>query len=290
MAENKKVSKKFGYIPSWAEKTLATIFRAINRALHINGRGRISNLFIQQLDPQREVIWRKNDSQLIPLTFRTGHGRLLWRANTFETEEPMMISWLNALNPSDVFYDIGSNVGTYTIPAAKVCKQVYSFELDPINIGIQKENIFLNNVNKKVLLIPIALGEKKGIQDIFYRDFSRGDALQSVGGESTLNTRISNAAHTNSQIIMPLDAIVEEFRLAHPTKIKIDVDGNEKIVFNGAKKTILIAEQIYFEHSGQKDCDDILEFMIGNGFSIMKTETPENSVSGYNMILTKKPI
>ena len=92
----------------------------------------------------------------------------------------------------DIFLDIGANVGIYSIPAAKMCSQVFCVELDPANIYILHSNIYLNNVTDKTVILPFAAGDKKKLEKIYYRDFSIGDALQSVGKEQLLPTVKNN--------------------------------------------------------------------------------------------------
>lgn len=53
------------------------------------------------------------------LLCKGGHGRLVWRAFSFFTEEPETIAWLDTLKPGGVLWDIGANVGLYAIYAAK---------------------------------------------------------------------------------------------------------------------------------------------------------------------------
>jgi len=55
----------------------------------INGDNKVSNIFIQALNPKTLIIFKNKK-----LMFKTGNGRLLWRAKSFHTEEKMMVKWL----------------------------------------------------------------------------------------------------------------------------------------------------------------------------------------------------
>lgn len=277
-----------GYTPSYGIKLINIILKLVINIFRINGKGIISNNFIQLLDPKKSISFH-NDSidKSYDLTFRTGHGRLLWRVNDFYEEEPMMISWLKAMTQDDIFLDIGSNVGMYTVPAAKVAKLTYAVELDPINLSILKHNIVLNSLNDRIIVIPLALGDTFSIQDIYYRDFSVGDALQSVGRKSPFNTVIGKQAHISRQLVLPLDDIFRLFKLAQPSKIKIDVDGNELTVIKGAIDTIKGASEIYFEDSGLRDCLEVMEIFEKLAFKISRVEIAKNSKVGRNILFKK---
>src|SRR5437879_5933266 len=53
---------------------------------------------------------------------------LLWRARTLFSKEPETIEWIRSFGPDDVFYDIGANVGIYSIFAGVRCRKIYAFE------------------------------------------------------------------------------------------------------------------------------------------------------------------
>lgn len=280
-------TKTYGFKPGATERFLNFLIRLFITLFRINGKGYISNLFIQSLNPQATIPFNSAGQPARTLNFRTGHGRHLWRVKTFFTEEPMMIDWLRTFSADDVFLDIGANVGMYTIPAATVCKQVFSCELDPINIGILKENIHLNNAHAKVVILPFAATDNFELVDIYYRDFSKGDALQSVGRESPFQTIVGAGAHHQRQIGFPVDFIFERFALEAPTKVKIDVDGNERIVFAGAKTTILKAKEIYYEDSGLPESADIVTTILAAGFEIQHMEKTANQKAAKNILFRK---
>ena len=280
--------KTYGFKPGLAERFLNLLIGAFITIFRIDGKGYISNLFIQRLNPQAEIQFEYSDQTTTTLIFRTGHGRHLWRVKTFFTEEPMMIDWLRTLKPNDIFLDIGANVGMYTIPAASICQQVYACELDPVNIGILKENIHLNKAHGKVVILPFAASDKMELVDIYYRDFSKGDALQSVGRESPFRTIVGTGAHHQQQVSFPLDFIFRNLSLGAPTKVKIDVDGNERIVFAGAKSTILQAQEIYYEDSGLAESAEIVETILAAGFEIHRMEQTANQKAAKNILFKRK--
>jgi len=282
--EDGKDLHSYGFRPDFRERFKRTFSSFLVRILGLNGCSHFSNVFLQMIDPVADVIWKKSNRKL---SFRTGHGRLLWRVKTFYTEEPMMIRWLESFNENDVFLDIGANVGTYTIPGAIEAKMTYACELDPMNVSLLKENIFLNDLHSKVVILPFAAGRTTEVIDVFYRDFSRGDALQSIGRESPFNTVTGEGKHVSKQFAFPLNQIFEQFKLEHPTRVKIDVDGNEAFLFEGGFDVISKAHEIYFEDSGLQECKPIIERILNAGFEISEQEVPVDDDLGLNILFRR---
>lgn len=80
--------------------------------LGLNRGGFLATEIAQKIAPVIEI-----PIQSGTLRCRGGHGRLRWRMETFFTEEPETILWLDSFSPDAVFWDVGANVGLYGIPA-----------------------------------------------------------------------------------------------------------------------------------------------------------------------------
>ena len=84
------------------------------------------------------------------------------RTDTILTKEPETINFINnfiEINNKDknkdlIFFDIGSNIGLYSIYASQTIDKikVYSFEPSFNNLSILSKNISINNLNKKVFI------------------------------------------------------------------------------------------------------------------------------------------
>src|SRR5262245_23295686 len=119
----------------------------------LNRAGFYNTEFIQALQPVATIKTRHGD-----LLCRCGHGRLLWRAQTFDTEEPDTVQWLDSIEPGDCLWDVGANVGLYSIYAARFKKcRVYAFEPESQNFALLIENIALNHVGENCQPACIAI-------------------------------------------------------------------------------------------------------------------------------------
>lgn len=197
-----------------------------------------------------------------------------------------MVEWIKTFKSDDVFLDIGANVGIYTVAAATLARKCYACELDPMNVSILKENLILNRQTDKVIVFPFPGIDTTEVVSVYYRDFSKGDALQSIGRETPLNT-LKGLEHTMHQLGFPLDEIFERCNLERPNKVKIDVDGNEKKLFAGAQNIIFGAEEVYFEDSGLAECEPLVEEFSKRGFTCIRKEVPLRGALGSNLLFRR---
>lgn len=278
-----------GFQANWYIKSLRNIAKSIICVLRLNGTNRFSNEFIQMLNPQIQIPTSKSDYTI----FRTGHGRLLWRAKTFLTEEPMTIKWIDSFNKDDIFFDIGANVGNYSIYASK--KGIKSFACEPeiLNLSLLYENIFLNNIEELCTPVSLAIHDKIMVEKFYLKDISKGDALHSIGEKSYLLQNPENSTKTINTLTITLDKLIEQYNLPYPTKLKIDVDNNELNVINGAQKTLEYVQEIcieldldFTEHQQAKTILEIQNFEI-----VEKESGPINYNKNIaNYIFRKKKI
>lgn len=233
---------KQGFEPNLYIKLLRGLARLLIAALRLHGRGRFSNEFIQQLDPKIEVSLPDGGT----LAFRTGHGRLQWRAEALLTEEPMMIRWIDTFRPDDVFFDVGANVGNYTLYAAHRGVKTVGFEPELFNAQLMYENAHINGLLGRITVVPLAVGENTR-KDVFYlKSVSKGDALHSVGRPSYMLTDHESLI-TADVLVISLDDAVARFGLPRPTRLKIDVDNNELNVVEGATEVLKTVNEVYIE-------------------------------------------
>src|SRR5262245_61396819 len=84
-------------------KLLLVVLRAMNFTLEQ----------YERLNPRCEIIHKGT-----PMTFVTPSQMTKWRVETIFTKEPCTLEWIETFSADDVLFDIGANVGTYSIWAA----------------------------------------------------------------------------------------------------------------------------------------------------------------------------
>jgi len=131
---------------------------------------------------------------------------------------------LHFLRPDDLFFDIGANVGSYTVLASGVCKaRTWAFEPDPVTAAHLGRNIALNALQNCVTVHQIALGATEA--DIPF-----------TIGQDTVN-KVAKTEDPNVRMVhqVPLDALAHE---NVPSMIKMDVEGYEPEVIKGAARML----------------------------------------------------
>jgi len=92
-----------------------------------------------------------------PLLFFCPNELALWRARTLMEKEPETIGWVDSFKEGDVLWDIGANVGCYSIYAASRGINVRSFEPHFGNYYLLNKNIELNKMGEKIVAYCLLL-------------------------------------------------------------------------------------------------------------------------------------
>jgi FkbM family methyltransferase len=149
----------------------------------------------------------------------------------FEWEER---EWLfSELKSTDVFYDIGANIGFFTLLAAEKCKAVVAFEPAADTFTLLKDNVTLNESLKNIQLINAAASDQEGTQDIYVLTNGK-DAWNSMVVKPTEE----EAYRVDRITTVNVDAMVGSGKIPAPHIVKIDVEGWEQHVLRGLEKTI----------------------------------------------------
>jgi len=221
------------------------IAQFVVKFLGLNRPGQIATEIVQAIHPVAQI-----DTPYGPLICRAGHGRLTWRARTFFTEEPDTIDWLDALAPTDVLWDVGANVGLYSIYAAKFHKcKVYAFEPESQNYALLIDNMSLNGVNERLDATCVALNESEQFGVLTVPFVTKGGAYNLFGSnhkqtdDTPESVRAAEVFWTNDRVRQlsfgcSIDELVFRHGFTPPTHIKIDVDGIEHKIIKGAARTL----------------------------------------------------
>jgi FkbM family methyltransferase len=161
--------------------------------------------------------------------------------------------------------DIGANLGAHTLEFADLVGdggKVYSFEPQRVVFYQLCSNIFVNGYDN-IYAFNKAVSNKNGVVHIEKQDFYF-DGVLNIG-----NTHIQNQGD-------PVDGIkLDDYNLDNISLIKMDVQGFEPFVLDGATETIkrnrpLILIEIEDEHLTlyNKSITDIIYFFVGLSYEI----------------------
>jgi FkbM family methyltransferase len=151
-------------------------------------------------------------------------------------KEPETIDWLSAhLKRGDILYDIGANVGAYSLVASTLADGgcvVYAFEPSYSSFGSLSRNILLNQCQDRVFPFAVALTSETRLTFLEFSSTSPGAALHTLRGQIAPNR------HSLPAMGYRLDDFAECLGLPMPNLIKLDVDGYELDVLLGSNSVL----------------------------------------------------
>ena len=157
-------------------------------------------------------------------------------------KEPGTVRWITEhVRAGDVVYDVGANVGAYTLLAARRAPgrvRVYAFEPSFSNYAQLCRNVILNRCDAVVFPLPVALSDVTVLDALHHRTLVTGAAMHAFGRPEASAGEAFEAAYRQPALGYRLDDLVAQFGLPIPDHIKIDVDGLEARVLAGAERTL----------------------------------------------------
>lgn len=157
---------------------------------------------------------------------RTGETGLTGNIYTGLAEFPDMGFLLHVLSDKDLFIDVGANVGSYTILACAVKGAGgYAFEPVPATCKRLMENIRLNHLENKVKCLNIGIGREPGI-------------IKFTSDMDTVNHALADDEKHANAINVEISTLDTVLKLESPSVMKIDVEGYETPVLEGASETL----------------------------------------------------
>lgn len=197
------------------------------------------------------------------MRFATTGNSSVKRVRSLFAKEPITLAWIDSFANGEVLFDVGANVGMYTIYAAVMRNaRVFAFEPEALNYAELNKNIFLNDLHGQVLGYCLALSDVDKTDRLLLSDFGLGISYHDFEENSWSEDKefapdwIVSRENRRPQgcIGRRLDSLLTD-GLPLPDHVKIDVDGLEHRVVAGMLnllqkpelKTVLI--EINFDNS-----------------------------------------
>lgn len=175
------------------------------------------------------------------IRFDGGNQIPMYRATTLLTKEPDTIAWINdVVAEGDVFYDVGANIGVFTLYTAIAKKaQVVAFEPSAENYAILNRNIHMNGISDRVLALNLAMHNKTMVSVLNLSALMPGKAGHgfeiSVAGS---HFKAYEPEFRQAVLGFRIDDFIRMFDVPFPNHVKIDVDGNDPLVLEGLGELI----------------------------------------------------
>lgn len=134
--------------------------------------------------------------------------------------------------------DIGANIGYFTLLFARLVGKegkVFAFEPDPTNFRLLEKNVKANGYTN-VVCFPTALTDYNGQHELFLHDYNMGDHRLYDSGTAREKVAVTVAR---------LDDVLPD---VSPSFVKIDIQGSEYLMVQGAKNTLAHAKELLIEY------------------------------------------
>lgn len=217
-------------------KCIASMFRIVP---HFRGKYRIGKKIQKIIFPSNKwknpvffIKLKNNTHLLIDITSAMNHIPFWTGRRDAEIIELIIKNSL----PNWVVFDIGANIGTYTIPIAKklgkLNGKIHTFEPLKENIDCLEQSITINKVNDKVVFNKYALGDFEGTIDIIKTEHGKSSNAVLSFNDKEYEKGLTKEVVT----IKMLDNYINH--VDRCDFIKVDIEGAEYFMIKGGLKFI----------------------------------------------------
>ncbi|MGD2118498.1 MAG: FkbM family methyltransferase [Chromatiales bacterium] len=187
----------------------------------------------------------------------------------FYQREQELIDHIDTFETDEVFYDIGANVGTFSLYAAihHAGCQVYAFEPNSFAYARLVYNVWLNGCNN-VHTLPVALYNESRYARLNIPHREEGTAGSQFDDFRFKQKQLNEEIYQGT-LGYTADRLVHDFSLPLPTRIKIDVDGHELKVLQGMPEILdsPALQSVFIEiNSRNENGKNVIELLARHGF------------------------
>ena len=201
-------------------------------------------------------------------SIKTDKGQLLFRIDSpgsvpqepgSERSEPETFEWIkNNLKVNEVLWDIGANIGVFSLYAALGGKnKVLAIEPSAESYSTLNANIRLNNLEEHIDALCFAGSQETNLLQLHMKDPSSGASHNSIGSSSNQFGEF-DVNGKQSVIAISLDDLDKIEGIASPNHVKLDVDGKELEILTGATNILKKVDSLLVEVEG-KNLNENLE-------------------------------
>ncbi len=189
-------------------------------------------------------------------------------------EVPVQEAFAQALRPGQVVFDVGSNVGFYSLVAARLVGptgEVHAFEAIPEiahEVSVNARRNHLGNVR----VHAVAVTDVEGTVELLRSRTPGGSTVSPDEVPKDLTEKFPVPAVT-------LDAFVERGTAPPPDFVKIDVEGAELPVLRGmagilrdARPVVVCEVDDHSEARAMQKFEAVRDVLLGNGYSVEALE------------------
>ena len=208
-----------------------------------------------------------------PFEIRLRRHRSYWIRSPL-AQERLMLGYLERLiQPGDVVYDVGANVGLYTRFMSRFgAGRTVAFEPMSENIALLKRNVSLANGDAaKIQIMPLAVGDADGSELLQIDDVMSGTASldRVLGGQASFGRKLYGYGPLTERVrVAKLDSLVFGENLPPPRVMKIDIEGAEMLALRGAERVLREHHpDLAIELHGENMVKEVLAHLHEHGYA-----------------------
>jgi FkbM family methyltransferase len=227
------------------KKNIQSYFRYFVYLLGLTRVGRYFETLIVKAAMERcvEVVQAE-----MSFKFAAVNGLCTWRYATLFTKEPETLEWIDGMRSESVLWDIGANVGIYSVYAAKKHNcQVWAFEPSVFNLEVLARNVYLNQLTTNICIVPIALSNKLSASQMRMTSTEWGGALHTFSESYGWDGKHLEQVFEYKTLGLRMSDAVQIFCAPQPDYIKIDVDGIEHLILSGGSDILSKTQSVLIE-------------------------------------------
>lgn len=207
-------------------------------------------------------------------------------------KEPATIAWLDRMPMGALLWDVGANVGSYTLYAAiKRKSRVVAFEPAAANYLTLNRNIEINGLQDSVTALCIAVAEKSGLDTLYMPSTEFGTALCNFGSATDYQGKPFEPTFKQGAVGFSLGDLAQS--LPAPSYVKIDVDGLERDIVAGGdalfSSSALRSVVIELDFARPDLVQDVVGRMSAHGFVYSNESECRQSTGAFNAIFDRGP-
>ena len=222
----------------------------------------------------------------VKMQFSVPNSLCYWRVKTFSDKEPETLEWIDSINEGSVLWDVGANIGLYSVYAAKRRNcGVWAFEPSVFNLELLARNIFLNHLTEQVCLIPLALSHGLGVSQLHMTSTEWGGALSTFGQDVGWDGNPIRQVFGFQTLGLSIEDAIERLGIPQPDYMKIDVDGIEHLILKGGLRVLQSIKGILIEVNDDfHDQSDQCQFLLTQAGLVLKEKRQSEMFynSAYN--------
>jgi FkbM family methyltransferase len=218
------------------------------------------------------------------------------RANAVD-REPWTVRWLlGSMADGDVLWDVGANVGAYSLIVAKAFRgraSVVAIEPGAASFEALVRNVVRNDASGAVTPLCVALGARDAVVQFSYATLDPGEGRNAVRDESALDAELIQEGFTHRLPVLcaSIDTLVGQWGLPHPTHLKVDVEQGEVEVLQGGTSVLASAppKSVMVEVRSRAALDAVARLLQPIGLELARVAVKTRSGDAMDAFFARDP-